>query len=958
MQLPPSTTSDAARAVRFRPSATNEWDRMPAEIQNMILDAAGPFTKFVNGLLLAANLWGMTGEQRIQLWQDAIDVDWQGDLKLLPDVDITSDSLRMSRSIWVRIKDDFYDFDVRRIAIRNCWVDLIDFDDEIGAASAAAFENAVWLLEDVIDVRKLVKPIFRLAEDAALFGQLEALKFLHERMQGQPWRPSVGEKAANSGNLDLVVWLSEHRPECFDASAFEGAAWGDHIHIARWLAEKFAFACDLHAFDCAARNNNFSMIQFLEERFPQVLENMEPEDPFVSSDIRVLEWLQSRNLIVPREILQNIAGDGKIDVLEWAMARFRTDLQEDDLIFAHNRLHNHLLKWAYHRGVPFTLKSAEWAADKHNADLMAWLISRDAGLIPLLAEATAGYGGYVLMEWWREQHGVVFGQRELEAATRKGNMPIARRLLALDDAEWDLDAARFWKSTRMDMGRCSWRASMLRSMRLLLAHDRLAERLDGQPAPPPAVSPPLAAAPASTTSQPPSTTSDAARAVRFRPSATNEWDRMPAEIQNKILAHAGVLTLWLNGRIDDANLDVDQFKSMLVDVFELDWQGNLTTLPFKKFRYANQTPLRHMRTRSMHARIKVLGLRHLKDALDQAAILNGWTDLLNFKRPDEIAYNSACCGSIAMLEHLADERKVVELHEEHARLAAEFGHLEMLKWLHERMLDDTWTTEVMESAACSGHLDCVEFLNSNRMEGCTNWAMDGAARNGHLAVVKFLHANRTEGCTANAINDAAFNGHLTVVKWLYENLPRRRSGRAIVFAAQNDHADVVEWLLKNCKLSDIADAAAAAAGKGHLSLVQRIHALASSAITAASADEASSFGHVSVLEWLVNKAGVMPSEGAISRAVANGNVRMLPWFRNRMPDMFRAHLASKVGNESADAVIDWFDREDLPLVPADVMRLAIKEQQILVVKWLLEHMDRAIWHKGDQKRARKLVGVA
>ncbi|KAL2914122.1 hypothetical protein HK105_206380 [Polyrhizophydium stewartii] len=64
--------------------------------------------------------------------------------------------------------------------------------------------------------------------------------------------------------------------------------------------------------------------------------------------------------------------------------------------------------------------------------------------------------------------------------------------------------------------------------------------------------PPLAAAPASTTGQPPpSTTSEAARAKRFRPDATNEWDRMPAEIQNKILSHAGVLTLWLNGRIDD-----------------------------------------------------------------------------------------------------------------------------------------------------------------------------------------------------------------------------------------------------------------------------------------------------------------------------------------------------------------------------------------------------------------------
>ncbi|KAL2918454.1 hypothetical protein HK105_201855 [Polyrhizophydium stewartii] len=442
MQPPPSTTSDAARVVRLRPSATNEWDRMPAEIQNMILDAAGPFTKFVNGLLLAADLWGMTEGQRIQLWQDLIDVDWQGDLDLIPGVDIASNSLRMSRSIWVRIKDDFYDLHVRQVAIRNGWVDLIDFDNVSNLAVAATLEGAVWLLEDLIDVRKLIKPSIGFVNDAAASGQFEALKFLHERMLDEHWPPSVGQYSASSGKLDLVVWLSEHRLECFDSSAFRGAADGNHMHIVRWLAERFTFACDTGAFACAALHDNLEMIQFFESRFPQVLDDLNAESMLGSCDIRVLEWLESRNLIVPRYTLSHIAGGGKIDVLEWAMARFRTELQENNLRIAHNSRCNRLLKWAYQHGVPFTVKSAEWATDNYNVDIMALMISRDAGRIPMLVEATAGYGGFVLIEWWRERYGVVFGQRELEAATRNGNMPITRRLLALEDAEWDLDAAR------------------------------------------------------------------------------------------------------------------------------------------------------------------------------------------------------------------------------------------------------------------------------------------------------------------------------------------------------------------------------------------------------------------------------------------------------------------------------------------------------------------------------------
>ncbi|KAL2913754.1 hypothetical protein HK105_206770 [Polyrhizophydium stewartii] len=297
-------------------------------------------------------------------------------------------------------------------------------------------------------------------------------------------------------------------------------------------------------------------------------------------------------------------------------------------------------------------------------------------------------------------------------------------------------------------------------------HDRLAERLDGQPAPPPAVSPPLAAAPASTTSQPPpSTTSDAPRAVRFRPDATNEWDRMPAEIHSMILEHAGVLTLWVNGRIDDAKLSFEQFKEMLSDVFELDWQGDLATLPFESFAHCRQSkPFLHIHTRSMHTRVKALGFDNLESGLEQAAILNGWTDLLDFRRAWRIGYNAASCGNIELLQHLVDERKIVALEKEHVRLAALFNHIDVLKWLADRLPNRAFATDAMAMAASHGDLDVVKFMHANSSKSWTKSAMNDAARGGRLDVVKFLHANRTKGCTTNAMNDAARDGHLPVVK--------------------------------------------------------------------------------------------------------------------------------------------------------------------------------------------------
>jgi Ankyrin repeats (3 copies) len=54
-------------------------------------------------------------------------------------------------------------------------------------------------------------------------------------------------------------------------------------------------------------------------------------------------------------------------------------------------------------------------------------------------------------------------------------------------------------------------------------------------------------------------------------------------------------------------------------------------------------------------------------------------------------------------------------------------------------------------------------------EGCTRNAMDYAAELGHLEIVKFLHNNRTEGCTIDAMESAADEGHLDIVKFLHNN---------------------------------------------------------------------------------------------------------------------------------------------------------------------------------------------
>jgi len=100
-------------------------------------------------------------------------------------------------------------------------------------------------------------------------------------------------------------------------------------------------------------------------------------------------------------------------------------------------------------------------------------------------------------------------------------------------------------------------------------------------------------------------------------------------------------------------------------------------------------------------------------------------------------------------------------------LAAKLGALFVLiEWGNELPM---YTESAMDLAASYGHLDVVKWLHANRTEGCTKWSMIMASVNGHLDVVKWLHTNRPNVFSPYAMGWAAENGHLDVAKWLKEH---------------------------------------------------------------------------------------------------------------------------------------------------------------------------------------------
>ena len=99
--------------------------------------------------------------------------------------------------------------------------------------------------------------------------------------------------------------------------------------------------------------------------------------------------------------------------------------------------------------------------------------------------------------------------------------------------------------------------------------------------------------------------------------------------------------------------------------------------------------------------------------------------------------------------------------------AAENGHLECLKYLHEdaKAPWDSWTPSL---AAQSGHLHILEYLVERKYDKYSEYACVLAARNGHLDCLKYLRETAKAPCDEEAVREAYKNNHPDCVHYLLD----------------------------------------------------------------------------------------------------------------------------------------------------------------------------------------------
>ena len=128
---------------------------------------------------------------------------------------------------------------------------------------------------------------------------------------------------------------------------------------------------------------------------------------------------------------------------------------------------------------------------------------------------------------------------------------------------------------------------------------------------------------------------------------------------------------------------------------------------------------------------------------------------------------------------------------------AETNKLELLKWVREEK-KCKWDYRMIRTAASQGNLEMVKYCVANECP-VDEWACAKAAQNGHLEVLKYLHEEGKAPWDFHTASFAADNGHLHILEYLVERKFDKYDEWACTLAAKFGYFDCLVYLHETAK---------------------------------------------------------------------------------------------------------------------------------------------------------------
>ncbi|KAL2914187.1 hypothetical protein HK105_206280 [Polyrhizophydium stewartii] len=260
------TLMDTHTQPHAAPPAASHWDRLPRELQDMAVDAAGVLTRWTAGRLRGPPDQ-LAESDRLALWADVVQTEWAGDLRQLPGCWLPPRLLWgvRSRAMLERLQALGHaglQRGLQHAAARCGWLDALAGMPPQALADLAVQADAAALLADLVLVQRTARLTRWHAETAAALGHDGMLCWLHANMPGR-WSRAVMDHAAAAGRLAMVAWLHPARPEGCSTAALDRAAANGHLDVVAWLHANTSAGCTTRAMDWAAANGHVAVLVFL-----------------------------------------------------------------------------------------------------------------------------------------------------------------------------------------------------------------------------------------------------------------------------------------------------------------------------------------------------------------------------------------------------------------------------------------------------------------------------------------------------------------------------------------------------------------------------------------------------------------------------------------------------------------------------------------------------------------------